>query len=81
MTVTGNALRQRRAKAKREAAGLRQINVWLPVSAVAAFRQAAAAIRANPDLTLAVNRKTKPPARPDPLAEHLWPTPRCAGAA
>jgi hypothetical protein len=45
--------RQAKLRQAREETGMVQCNVWLPVSAVADVKQAAALIRANPALTVA----------------------------
>ena len=66
--MTTNVERQRRVKVKQAAAGRVQVNVWLPRELAADFRQAAAAIRADPDLAIQLYRvstgrmvKMKPP--------------------
>ena len=45
-----NAQRQQRKRARLEAAGLVQCNLWVPVSAVAELRLLAAILRAHPHL-------------------------------
>lgn len=51
--MSTNALRQARLRAAREAAGLVQLVMWVPASAVADFQLAAEAVRADPDLSVA----------------------------
>jgi hypothetical protein len=54
-----NADRSRRHKAKLAARGLAQVNLWLPARAVPEFKQAAAAIGADPQLSIRLwNTKT-----------------------
>lgn len=50
--MTG-AERQARYRAKRENAGLVQVNVWLPPAAAADLQLAAELMRANPELSIA----------------------------
>lgn len=56
----GAAERQARARAKREAAGLVQVNLWIPAHAVADFQRAAELIKLDQKLTVArlVDRNT-----------------------
>lgn len=55
-----NAERQAALKARRAKAGMVQINLWLPASAVADMQRAAELCRADPELTVArlVNTRT-----------------------
>lgn len=48
-----SAERQRKFKANQQKAGLVQINLWLPASAVADFQAAAEVCRSRPGLTVA----------------------------
>lgn len=54
------AQRQARARAKREANGLVQVNLWIPAHAVADFQRAAELIKLDQKLTVArlVDRDT-----------------------
>lgn len=55
-----NAERQAALKARRAKAGIVQVNVWVPQSAVADMQRAAELCRADPELTIArlVNTRT-----------------------
>jgi len=55
-----NAQRQAKLRIAREAAGLKQCNIWVPAGAIPELQRVAELLRANPDLTVGrmVNTKT-----------------------